>query len=105
MKITDFISITELARLTGKSRPTLYKYIADYESGRCGDIPLLMLDLFRLIDGGCARSAVYRYCEENFAKPKSEQPQSQEEKILAMIRAHKGKIDLKKLEEFLNRDE
>ena len=31
MKITDRITITELSRMLGKSRPTVYKYIADFE--------------------------------------------------------------------------
>ncbi len=99
MKITDFISITELARLTGKSRPTLYKYLADYESGRIGDIPLLLLNLFRLIEGGCARSEVYRYCEENFGERRP--PADEDEQILKLLRAHRGKIDLEKLKKFL----
>ena len=32
MLITDLISITELSRLTKKSRPTIYKYINEYNN-------------------------------------------------------------------------
>ena len=33
MKITDMISITELSRLLKKTRPTVYKYVSDFEKG------------------------------------------------------------------------
>ena len=100
MKINDFISITELSRLTGKSRPTLYKYVAEYERGRTGELPLLMLNLVRLIDGGCAKSQVYRYCEENFAAAPGKKSATDEE-ILSLIRAHRDSIDIEKLKKFL----
>ena len=33
MQITDIVTITELSKLLGKSRPTVYKYVSDYEAG------------------------------------------------------------------------
>ena len=32
--INDLITVTELSRLTGKTRPTVYKYIKDFERER-----------------------------------------------------------------------
>ena len=34
MKVTDLITITELSRIMNKSRPTIYKYISDFEEER-----------------------------------------------------------------------
>ena len=48
MIITDFISITELSRLTKKSRPTIYKYLDDFHLGNYDDIPYSIITLFKM---------------------------------------------------------
>ena len=52
MKITDMISISELARLLNKSRPTVYKYVSDYENGNFAGLPLSVKRLFNEIKNG-----------------------------------------------------
>ena len=39
MPITNYITITELARLTHKSRPSIYKYVENYEVSNYDDVP------------------------------------------------------------------
>ena len=39
MPITDYMTVTELARLTHKSRPSIYKYVESYEQNNYDDIP------------------------------------------------------------------
>ena len=46
MNIVEVITISELSRLTKKSRPTLYKYINDYENQVYDNIPFNFIKLF-----------------------------------------------------------
>ena len=43
-------SITELSNLTGKTRPTLYKYMKAYIDGSFDDLPYSFIQLFNLMD-------------------------------------------------------
>lgn len=48
-KITEFITITELAPLLDITRPTLYKYVVDYEAGDYRNIKYDIVVIFDYI--------------------------------------------------------
>lgn len=48
-KITEFMTITELSPLLGVTRPTLYKYKMDYESGDVRNIKAEIIAIFDYI--------------------------------------------------------
>ncbi|MGI6735390.1 MAG: hypothetical protein BWY30_00785 [Tenericutes bacterium ADurb.Bin239] len=48
-KITEYITITELAPLLNVSRPTLYKYMLDYEAGEVRNIKYELIIIFDYI--------------------------------------------------------
>ena len=43
-------SITELSNLTGKTRPTIYKYLKAYEEDKYDDLPYSFIQLFDLMN-------------------------------------------------------
>ena len=49
MAFNGKITISELARLTNLSRPTLYKYVEEYENNDISNIPADILELFNYI--------------------------------------------------------
>ena len=97
--ITETFSVTQLSRLTGKSRPTVYKYISDYESGNIAEVPKDFREVFRLISEGANRSEVYAYCEENFLAAQFGNGELAE--IVGLITDNKDKINLQQLKEYL----
>ena len=97
--ITETFSVTQLSRLTGKSRPTVYKYISDYESGNIAEVPKDFREVFRLISEGANRSDVYAYCEENFITAKFGNGDLAD--IVGLITENKEKINLRQLKEYL----
>lgn len=101
MKITDIMSITELSRLTNKSRPTIYKYLWDYENGKTEEIPFSVLELFNEMENGMAKKDVYDYCARNFV-PITYNEQCK--KVIEMILNNSEKINFDKLEKFLTKE-
>lgn len=96
MKITDLVTITELSRITNKSRPTLYKYISDYEAGNYNDIPATVLKLFdSIVKGEFSKKDIYSYCDTYFM----ENDELQE--IFSLIKEYRSKINLERLKEFI----
>ena len=65
MLITDLISITELSRLTKKSRPTIYKYINEYNNGNYDEIPYSMINLFKMAETA-TKSEIISYCNATY---------------------------------------
>ena len=98
MKITDNLSITEISRLTGKSRPTIYKYISDYEKGSRADIPADISQLFDILTAGKSIKEVYSFCEENFI---FKQGNEEYNEILNLIAANKDKINFQQLKKYI----
>ncbi len=102
MKITDMITITELSRLLDKSRPTVYKYIYDFENGNYSTLPPTVKKLFLEIQSGnIPKKGIYEYCEHWFASEmpkgkKKEKPVTLKE-IFALLKKHERKLDLDKL--------
>lgn len=68
MQITDIVTITELSKLLGKSRPTVYKYVSDYESGNYSALPHSVRSLFdKIMSGETSKRGVFEYCDHWFA--------------------------------------
>ena len=115
MKITEVVSITELSRLLNKSRPTVYKYVADFEGGRYEDIPLSVRKLFHKIESGESPTReIYEYCDRWFVgslahekrvpqKKAKEKPVTVQE-IFKLIKSGEKSLDLKKLKEYITKE-
>ena len=103
MKITDAITITELSRLLQKSRPTVYKYISDYEQNDYEAIPFAVRELFRLIDEeDLSRDDIVSYCKTRFGV--SDIPLSADAiKAIDYIKTNQDAIDFHRLEKYLRK--
>lgn len=96
MKITDIVTITELSRITNKSRPTLYKYISDFEAGNLSEIPGAIVKLFEGISTGeFSKKDIYSYCDSYFME------NDDLAEIFNLIKENKNKINLVALKEFI----
>ena len=105
MKIELTFSITELSNLTGKTRPTLYKYIKAYESDHFDDLPYSFIQLFNLMNKpGVKRKEIVEYCETNFQSVESDIKIND---IISLLKENRDKINLEelksKIEEELNK--
>ena len=109
MKITDMITITELARLLDKSRPTVYKYISDFESGNYTALPPSVKKLFMDIqEGKIPKKGIYEYCEHWFASEtptgkKKDKPVTLKE-IFALLKKHERNLDLQKIKAYIEEE-
>ena len=99
MKITDSITITELSRLMNKSRPTVYKYISDFEEEKNEELPSPVLVLFQEIaNGNFGKKDIYSYCDSKFSS------KTDLNDVLNLIRDNAAKIDLTKLKENIKKE-
>ena len=103
MNITDAITITELSRLLQKSRPTIYKYVLDYESGETDAVPALVKELFRQIEEeDLPKDEIVRYCNTRFGSPDAElDPRAKE--AIDFIKANQRRIDFDRLMKLLGK--
>ena len=99
MFITDIISITELSRLTGKSRPTIYKYINDYNIGNYDDIPFSIIELFKM-SSSCSKLDIITYCRKTYGENKQAYDEETEE-IIDLIIKNKTRLNIIKLKDFI----
>lgn len=109
MKITDFISITELSRLLNKSRPTVYKYVSDFENGNLSALPPSVKKLFKEIaEGNVPKREVYDYCEHWFGQtptpPKKKNKPVTLKDIFALLKKNERKIDLSELKNYIEKE-
>ena len=103
MKLNDFMSITELARLTGRTRPTLYKYVRDYEDGNYDDIPYTFLILMQMAEKpDVSRAELVEYCDKHYAKKTDKSPALRE--LIDFITNNCDKLDLKKIKEMIEKE-
>lgn len=108
MKITEMISITELSRLLKKSRPTVYKYISDFESGEEGNVPHSVRKLFRQIQSGdIPKREIYAYCNDwfvgDFAPTESTvKKKTGLKEIILILKENEKKIDFDKLKKHID---
>ena len=70
MAINRKITISELARLIDISRPTLYKYVEEFEKGNYSNIPGELCKLFEFIeqDSVTDKSMIIGYCIDTYKK-------------------------------------
>ena len=111
MQITDFITITELSKLLGKSRPTVYKYISDYESGNHAAIPHSVKSLFdKIMSGETSKRGVFEYCDHWFASRtqtaqsvNSEKPTTLRE-VINLLKANEKRLNLGKIKKYIEEE-
>ena len=96
--ITDAISITELSRLTNKSRPTIYKWLTLYEKGDLSELPSAIVELFKLIEDKGSKKDIYLFCEEQFFNVNEEDSLKE---IFDLLRSNKDKLDMKRIKEII----
>ena len=103
MRITDAASITELARLLQKSRPTVYKYISEYENGNTENIPESVKTLFvQISENDWGKSKIYEYCHEKYYVEEKEDDRLAE--IITLIKNNINKLDLQLLRDIIVRE-
>ena len=70
MPVNGKITISELSRLIDISRPTLYKYVEEYEKGNYSNIPTELYKLFEFInqDDVNDKSLIIGYCIDTYKK-------------------------------------
>ena len=109
MKITDMITITELSRLLGKSRPTVYKYISDFEEGNYSALPHSVKKLFMEIQAGnIPKKGIYEYCEHWFDGETTPPPKKKKsvtlKEIIALLKKNERKLNLENLKIYIEEE-
>ncbi len=95
-------SITELSNLTGKTRPSIYKYLKAYEDCKYDDLPYSFIQLFNLMEKeGTSRKEIIEYCEKNF---KTVDEDIKVNEIINLIKNNKDKINLDNLKKNLEEE-
>ncbi len=112
MKITDIISITELARLLKKTRPTVYKYISDYEKGNYSALPHSVKKLFNnIVSGNSAKREIYEYCEhwyddgftaETFTTKRETKTTLND--VIKLLKNNAKKLDLNRIKSYIEEE-
>lgn len=106
MNPLDNVSITVLSRLTGKSRPTLYKYMDCFRRGAYDEIPYTFIRLFEEISSGrFSKEDVYAYCARYFANGASmvvADPEVRE--LFELILANREKLDIEKIKTTIEKE-
>ena len=99
VNLTDYLSVTELSRLTGKTRPTIYKYITSYEKKKYDDIPYSFLMLLRMADDpSSGRADILTFCAKNFGNDaKDVSSNGMLHEVIRLISDNHERIDLKRL--------
>ena len=102
MKVELTFSITELSSLTGKTRPTLYKYIKAYESECFDDVPFSFIKLFDLMNKpNVKRSEITEYCQNNFQAVDSDIKVNE---IISLIKENKNVLNLDNLKRIIEEE-
>lgn len=96
--ITDMITITELARLTKKSRPTIYKWVTMYERGECATLPRSVLELFDIIDAKKSKKDIYEFCEVSFFDATDDEPLRE---VIALLSENRHRLDIEKIKNII----
>ncbi|MDE6276211.1 MAG: hypothetical protein K2M75_06725 [Clostridia bacterium] len=96
--ITDNVTITELSRLTNKSRPTIYKWITLYENESKEELPQVIAQLFDMIAENASKKDIYQFCEDQFVARNEDEDL---EEILQLLRKYRGKLNLERIRNFI----
>lgn len=95
-------SITELSNLTGKTRPSIYKYLKAYQDCKYDDLPYSFIQLFNLMEKeNVTRKEIIEYCENNF---KTIDQDIKVNEIVNLIKSNKDKIDLDNLKRIVEEE-
>ena len=109
MKITDIVTITELSKLLGKSRPTVYKYVSDYEAGNYSALPHSVRSLFdKIISGETSKRGVFEYCDHWFTSrtvtnAATDKPTTLKE-VIRLLKDNEGRLNLNKIKEYIEEE-
>lgn len=100
MNITDYMTITELSRLTNKSRPSMYKYVLSYENDHLDEIPYSIIMLFRLILENKPKQEIVNYCIKTFGNDTD----NNIVEIINLLKENKEKLDLSKIKKIIEEE-
>lgn len=101
--INDLLTVTELSRLTGKTRPTVYKYIKDFEADRYDTVPYTFLMLLELAEeDDTTREDIIKYCEKHYSSGKELSPLLSE--IIELLKNHSESIDLERIKHIIEKE-
>jgi hypothetical protein len=100
MLITDLISITELSRLTKKSRPTIYKYINEYNNGNYDEIPYSMINLFKMAETA-TKSEIISYCNATYGTTYATNCDKELQDLINLIVSNKEHLDVAKIKNII----
>lgn len=95
--VTDKITVTELSRLTHKSRPSIYKYVESFEAGNYDEIPYSIIELFKMIESGANKNTIIDYCNKKFGSLTDNSIQD----IVNLLNDNKDKIDMDKIKKMI----
>ena len=96
-------SITELSNLTGKTRPTIYKYVNSFLRKDFDSIPYSFIKLFEMMQNpNSIRANIIDYCHLQFDEIDTND--SQCNNIITLIKANKEKINLQKLKQYIEEE-
>ena len=95
-------SITELSNLTGKTRPTIYKYVNAYDAGELDSIPYTFIKLFDLMSKSSAkRNDIVEFCHSNFDIKEGD---SDLNEIIKLLKDNRSVIDIVKIKNLIEEE-
>ena len=101
--INDIITVTELSRLTGKTRPTVYKYIKDFEADRYDAVPYTFLMLLEMAESEkTTRQDIIEYCKKFYSMGEELSPLLSD--IIELLKNHKDTLDLEKIKAIIEKE-
>ncbi len=100
MQIKWFMTITELSKLTNKSRPSMYKYVENYKIGNYDEIPYSIITLFNMLENNCTRSEIINYCNNKFGDYKDENIKE----IILILNQNKDIINFEKIKKLIQEE-
>lgn len=97
-----FLTITELSNITGKTRPTIYKYIESYQAGNLDDVPFTFIQLFNLMNKqNVTRKEVMDFCDHNFKKVDDDIRITE---IVTLLSNNVDKVNLDNIKELIEKE-
>ncbi len=100
MKITEIVSITELARLLKKSRPTVYKYISEFEDGNTENLPESIRNLFvNIRENRASKMSIYEYCKDKYSLEETLDPCLEE--IIRILKENESILNLNNIKKYI----
>ena len=101
MVITDIISITELSRLTKKSRPSIYKYINEYNDRNFDDIPFSFIKLLDMAYTNRSKAEIIAYCHTTYGTDATSSLDRETQELINLIVLNRNAIDINRVKKFI----